>query len=148
MAATAKARTGHEMNTILLIEDEWAVRELFRIELASEGVNIVATGEADSIREKMRVLNPDLVILDIYMKGKLRWDVLVEIKKENPKVPLIVVNDFDDYSKDPRFMLVSDCWIKSDRFGDLKQKIREVLQGKQKSLLQRQRGEKENGKEE
>jgi len=147
MAATAKARTGHEMNTILLIEDEWAVRELFRIELASEGVNIVATGEADSIREKMRVLNPDLVILDIYMKGKLRWDVLVGIE-ENPKVPVIMVNDFDDYSKDPRFLLVDDFWIKSYCFDDLKQKIGEVQQGKRKILFPPQKGDKGNGKAE
>ena len=133
------------MNTILVIEDDWAVRELFTIELASEGVNIVATGEFDSIRERMRALNPNLVLLDIYMNGKLRWDVLVEIKEENPEVPVIMVNNFDDYSKDPHFILVNDCWIKSDLFDDLKQKIREVLQGKQKSLLQRQRGEKENG---
>ena len=94
-----KARTGHEMNTILVIEDNWAVRELFAIELASEGVNIVAIGEVESIREKIRASNPDLVLLDIYMKGKLRWDVWMDIKEENPKLPVIIVNDFDDYSQ-------------------------------------------------
>jgi DNA-binding NtrC family response regulator len=61
------------MDTILVIEDDWAVRELFASELASEGVNIVAIGEVDSIREKMRASNLDLVILDIYIEGRHRW---------------------------------------------------------------------------
>ena len=57
------------MNTILVIEDQWSVRELFAIELASERMNIVATGDVDSIREKIRASNHDLVLLDIFMKG-------------------------------------------------------------------------------
>jgi DNA-binding NtrC family response regulator len=121
------------MNTILVIEDDWAVRELFRIELAEEGFNIVAIGEVESIREKIRTSNPDLVVLDIYMKGKFRWDVLVDIKEENPKLPVIIATDFGNYTNDPRLLLVDGYWIKSYRFfDDLKQKIGEVLQGKQK----------------
>ena len=125
-------RPAHEMNTILVIEDDWAVRELFAIELASEGVNIVAIGEAESIREKIRASNPDLVVLDIYMKGKFRWDVLVDIKEENKKLPVIIVNDFDDHSNNPYPLLADGYWIKSYRFfDDLKQKIGEVLQRRQ-----------------
>ena len=124
--------TGREMNTILVIEDNWAVRELFAIELASEGFNIVAIGEVDSIREKMRDSNPDLVLLDIYMKRRLRWDVLVDIKEENRKLPVIIAAVFDDYSNPPHPLLVDDYWIKSYRFDGLKQKIGEVLQGKRK----------------
>ena len=120
------------MNTILVIEDDWAVRELFAIELASEGVNIVAIGEVDSIREKMRASNPDLVILDIYMKGRHRWDVLMDIKKDHPRLPVIIVTACVNCSNDPRLLLVDGYCIKSYRFDDLKQKIGEVLQGKRK----------------
>ncbi len=121
------------MNTILVIEDDWAVRELFTIELASEGVNIVAIGEVESIREKIRASNPDLVVLDIYMKGKFRWDVLVEIKEQNKKLPVIIATDFENYGNDPRLLSGDGYWIKSYRsFDDLKQKIGEVLQRKQK----------------
>ena len=141
-------RPAHEMNTILVIEDDWAVRELFAIELASEGVNIVAIGEAESIREKIRASNPDLVLLDIYMKGKLRWDVLADIKEENPKLPVIIVNDFEDYSNDPHFILVDEFWIKSACFAELKQKIGEVLQGKRKILFPPQKGGNGHGREE
>ncbi len=124
---------GHKMNTILVIEDDWAVRELLAIELASEGVNIVAIGEVESIREKIRASNPDLVVLDIYMKGKFRWDVLVDIKEENKKLPVIIATDFENYGNDPRLLSVDGYWIKSYRFfDDLKQKIGEVLQRKQK----------------
>ena len=146
MTATDKARTGHEMNTMLVIEDNWAVRELFAVELASEGVKIVPTGEVDSIREKIRASNPDLVLLDIYMKGKLRWDVLADIKEENAKLPVIIVNDFEDYSNDPHFILVDEFWIKSACFADLKKKIGEVLQGKRKIFSSPKKEEKDMAK--
>jgi DNA-binding NtrC family response regulator len=133
MAATDKGRTGHEMNTLLVIEEDWAVRELFATELASEGVNIVTIEEVESIREKIRALNPDLVLLDIYMKGNFRWDALVEIKEENKKLPVIIATDFENYGHDPRLLLADSYWIKSYRFfDDLKQKIGEILQRKQK----------------
>jgi DNA-binding NarL/FixJ family response regulator len=106
--------------------------------LASEEYNIVAIKEIELIREKIRASNPDLVLLDIYMKGKLRWEVLVDIKEENPKLPVLMINDFDDYTKDSHFILVDGSWIKSSRFDDLRKKIGEVLQRKQKSLFQPQ----------
>jgi hypothetical protein len=67
------------------------------------------------------------------MKGKFRWDVLVDIKEENKKLPVIIVTDFENYGNDPRLLSVDGYWIKSHRFfDDLKQKIGEVLQKKQK----------------
>lgn len=136
------------MSTIMIIDDHYAVRELFALELASEGYNIVTTGEVESIREKIKSSNPDLVLLDIYMKGKHRWDVLMDIKNENPKLPVIIVTVYDNYSNDPHLLLVDGCCIKSYCFADLKQKIGEVLQGKQESLFQPRKGEKGNGKKE
>ena len=120
------------MDTILVIEDDWAVRELFASELASEGVNIVAIGEVDSIREKMRASNPDLVFLDIYKEGRHRWDVLKDIKKGHPRLPVIIITACVNCSNDPHLLLADGYCIKSYRFNDLKQKIGEVLQGKRK----------------
>ena len=146
MAGADKARTGHEMNTILVIEDDYAIRELFAIELAAEGVNIVAIGKVESFRENIKSSNPDLVLLDVYMKGKLRWDVLMDIKKENPELPVIIVKDFEDYSYNPHPLLANGSWIKSYCFDDLKQKVEELLQRKQKIWFQPQKGDKANEK--
>jgi DNA-binding NtrC family response regulator len=66
--ATDKAGIGYKMYTIMIIDDKPGVRELFAVELASEGYNIVTTGEVESIREKIKLSNPDLVLLDLYMK--------------------------------------------------------------------------------
>ena len=57
----------------------------------------------------------------------------MDIKEENPKLPVLMINDFDDCTKDPHFRLVDGSWIKSCRFDDLRKKIGEVLQRKQKS---------------
>ncbi len=146
--ATDKAGIGYKMYTIMIIDDKPGVRELFAVELASEGYNIVTTGEVESIREKIKLSNPDLVLLDLYMKGKHRWDVLADIKNENPKLPVIIVTVFDNYGNDPHLLLVDGYCIKSYCFDDLKQKIGEVLQGKQESLFHPRKGEKGNGKKE
>jgi len=118
------------MNTILVIEDDWAVRELFAVELTSEGYNVVSIGEVESIKDKIESSRPDLVLLDIYRKGKDRWDVLNDIKKEDPRLSAIIVTAFDNYRNDPRLLLADGYVIKSSYFDDLKQKIREVLQRK------------------
>lgn len=124
---------GHEMDTILIIEDNWTARELFSIQLALEKYFVVATGEFEIIREKIRASKPDIVLLDLFMKGKLRWDVLTDIIDENPELPVMIINLFDNYGDDPHLLLVDGCVIKRYRMDDIKQKIGEVLRRKHDS---------------
>jgi hypothetical protein len=65
-----------------------------------------------------------------------RWDVLMDIKKDHPRLPVIIVTACVNCSNDPHLLLADDYWIKSYRFDDLKQRIGEGLQRKEKILFQ------------
>jgi len=44
----------------------------------------VATGQLESIRDSVERLKPDLIILDLYYRGEIRWDLLLEMKAFYP----------------------------------------------------------------
>ncbi len=108
------------------------------VELTSAGYNAITVEEAGSIREKIKVSSPDLVLLDLYMRGTHRWDVLMDIKKENPNLPVLIVTAFDDYRNNPRLSLADGYFIKSFCFDDLIQRIRETLRAKGRILSQKE----------
>ena len=134
------------MSTILIIEDDYAVQELFVDELASDGHNVVTAGEVESISAKIKSWNPDLVVADFYIRRRHRWDVLMDIKKEHPTLPVIIAAAYDYYRNDPRLLLADGYWIKSYCFDALKEKIGEVLQRKQTNPFPQQEERTEDGK--
>ncbi len=48
-----------------------AIRTLLIEELASEGHIVTAVGEKKSLREKVSIMKPDLLIMDIYLSGQV-----------------------------------------------------------------------------
>jgi len=119
------------MYTIMIIDDKTGIRELFALELASAGYGTVGIGEVELIKDKIKTSNPDVVLLDLYMKGKHRWDVLIDIKREHPHLPVIIFTGFDSYRDDPRLLLADGYLIKTFYFEALIQKIKSVLRSKQ-----------------
>lgn len=115
------------MANILIIDAQPYVRELLMQELAEEGYLVEATGDGVSIRELVRSSRPDLVLLDLCMKGNERWDVLRDIKQEDPQLPIIIFTAHDGYRKDPRLSQSNGYVIKSIYFDELKEKVAEVI---------------------
>ncbi len=119
------------MANILIIDDKPGVRRLFAEELAFAGYTVISTGDDKSAREMIKSSKYDLVLLDLYMKGKHRWDLLLDIKKQNPHLPVVIITAVDSYEQDPRLALADAFLIKSFYFNELKQKIAEILKRKE-----------------
>lgn len=119
------------MPNILIIDAHPYVRELLMKELMEEGYLVEATGDGVLIRELVRFSRPDLVLLDLYMKGSDSWDVLLDIKKEDPQLPVLIVTAHDNYMEDFRMSHADGYVIKSIYFDELKLKITEILNRKQ-----------------
>jgi two-component system LytT family response regulator len=85
------------MQKVVLIDDERLARsELKR--LLQEFPDVEVIGEAANANEgieKIELLNPDLVFLDIQMPGKTGFDMLSELEKA-PHV--IFVTAYDEYA--------------------------------------------------
>lgn len=79
----------------LVIADDHAVVRKGLIQIIAETQDIVVAGEADNgnrLLELIREINPDVVLMDIAMPGKSGWDVIIQLKSERPKLPVIILS--------------------------------------------------------
>jgi len=115
------------VHKVLVVDDEENFLKLYRMELGSEGyeVRIADSGEAavQSVNEQM----PDLVVLDVKMKGKDGLETLSELKQKNKKLPVILNTAYNTYKSNFESWLAEDYVVKSADLSELKHKIRELL---------------------
>jgi CheY-like chemotaxis protein len=115
------------MGKILILDEYSSVRELTSAELGNEGHLVVPIGKPSLIRELLKTLEPDLLLLDLHLGGVDRWDVLEGVKKEAPHLPILIFSAYEGYLKDARLTLADGFVMKSSCFDKLKQKVSEVL---------------------
>ena len=75
---------------ILVVEDENIIAEEIRVRLENLGYtisDIVSSGE-EAI-EKVAVLHPDLILMDIQLPDISGYDVTKKIKQINVKIPIV-----------------------------------------------------------
>ena len=119
------------MATILIVDDKPGVRQPLAEELAFQGYTVMAIGNVASVDEIIRFSKLDLIIMDPYMKGQHRWDLLLGIKHQDPHLPVLIVTDSASYRRDPRSTLAAGLLVKSFDLDALFQKIAEILQRKE-----------------
>jgi len=120
------------MASILIVDDQSYIQELFSQELMDEGYNVLSTGDAESAKVYVENSKPDLVLLDLCLNGFEGWDLLHDIKSKYPHLPIIIVTAYDTYVDDPRVSQAAGYVVKSFvHFDELKQKIADVLGLKQ-----------------
>ena len=116
------------MPDILIVDDQPYLQEFFSEELTNEGYGVVSVTDAESVRDYLRDSRPDIVLLDLYLNGFEGWDLLKELKNEDPKLPVLIVTAYDNYVNDPRLSEADGYVVKSFvQFDDLKQKIADIL---------------------
>ena len=116
------------MLTILLIDDQPHLQELFSQELSDEGYGVVSISDSKSAMAFLVNSKPDLVLLDLYLDGFEGFDLLRDIKAKHPELPVLIVTAYDSYMGDPRLSQCDGYVIKSfTALDDMKQKIAEVL---------------------
>ncbi|MCF8391912.1 MAG: sigma-54 dependent transcriptional regulator [Bacteroidales bacterium] len=82
------------MKSILVADDEFSIRRNVADLLSPLGYQISVAKDGIEAIEKFRRESPQLVILDINMPHKTGMEVLVEIKKINKEVPVIMFTAF------------------------------------------------------
>jgi len=109
------------MAKILAMDEYPSIRDLLLEELTEGGYVVVSTGDPNLIPELLRSFDPDLIILDPYVRGEMHWDLLERIKNQKPHLPILI---FADPYKEDSHQFQVDGWVaKSFLFDDLKQKI-------------------------
>ena len=97
-AAAAAERVPPGIGTVLVIDDEAAVRDLMQRFLTKEGFRVVlASGGEDGLR-LARELRPDAITLDVMMPGMDGWAVLSALKADRDvaDIPVVMLTIVDD----------------------------------------------------
>jgi len=80
------------MKKILVIDDEASIRSLLAKILEREGFFVITASDG---REGMKLVNTgpvDLVITDLIMPEKEGVEVILELRKEHPDIPVIAIS--------------------------------------------------------
>lgn len=81
------------MGTILIVDDDVDIVNLFRIFLSREGHTAISASDGNACLEKLRTVLPDLILLDIMMAPMDGWETLSAVKADprTRDVPVIMV---------------------------------------------------------
>jgi two-component system response regulator (stage 0 sporulation protein F) len=115
------------MKKILIIDDQPCIRELISEELSVEGYGTYGIGHAELAWKHLRFSQPDLVLLDLYLDGPEGFEVLGEIKRHYPHLPVIILTAYDTFFDDPRLSQADGYVLKSMYFNKLKEEIARVF---------------------
>ncbi|SHF87192.1 two component transcriptional regulator, LuxR family [Fodinibius roseus] len=83
------------MINIFIADDHPLVREGLKKVVKQSTIDIDVIGEAsgaDELMDKLRELEPDILILEIAMLGKSGLDVLKEVKDSYPDLPVLILS--------------------------------------------------------
>jgi two-component system, NarL family, response regulator LiaR len=122
-----------EVIRVLLADDHKLVRSgiraLLQVEAEFEVIGEAADGQ-EAI-EKARLLNPDVILLDLQMPRKTGIQAIEEIKRENSNARILVLTTFDDDSRVFAAIKVGALGylLKEARMNELFQAIRDVYNG-------------------
>jgi CheY-like chemotaxis protein len=97
--------------TILICEDEAALRELIRVSLG-EGYGFVEASDGVEALELAKSEKPDVVVLDLMIPGLSGLDVLAELRADENgnRVPVVVISAWSD-ARDEAFAAGADRFV-------------------------------------
>jgi CheY-like chemotaxis protein len=115
------------MKTILVADDEEAIRILLEEELQEEGYRVISVSNARDALKVVETEPLDLVILDIRMPGMDGLEALPRILGMKEGLPVILNTAYSQY-QDSFMSWAADAYVvKSSDLTELKQKIKELI---------------------
>jgi len=114
------------MAKILILDECPSTRNLLAEELAGVGNIVLSTGMPDLILEEMQVFNPEVAILDLFVKGKYRWDLFERVKNQNPDLPIILYSEHYP-NGDPHLNRLEGFIMKNFDLNEIRQCISAIL---------------------
>ena len=90
------------MLNILVADDDEKCRDSMQKVFEREGYQVESAADVDSALEAMRVHRFDRVVCDYRMPGKTGVDLLIELKKNQSNVPVMIVSACADAATEQR----------------------------------------------
>jgi DNA-binding NtrC family response regulator len=83
--------------TLLVIDDEAAIRDSFRRRLTAEGYTVLEAGSGLKAVERVERDHVDLVITDILMPGQEGIETIRSLHQRFPRLPIIAISGSPHY---------------------------------------------------
>jgi len=80
------------MKTILIIDDEESLCDSLGIMFKQEGFNVLTAGDGNKGIALLKDKQVDLVVTDMIMPEKDGFEIIIELKKLLPEIPIIAVS--------------------------------------------------------
>ncbi len=90
--------TDVEMENILVVDDEEAIREVVSTMLESKGYHCTSVPNGRAAQEQVKRSTPDLVLSDMIMPEMDGLKLLEWMRQYDPEVPVIMVTAIHDIS--------------------------------------------------
>jgi len=115
------------MKTILVVDDDEAIRTLLQEELEDDGYKVLIATNARDALKIVAAEALDLVILDIRMPGMDGLEALPRILGIKEGLPVIMNTAYSQY-QDSFMSWAADAYVvKSSDLTELKEKVRELI---------------------
>jgi two-component system response regulator (stage 0 sporulation protein F) len=117
------------MKRILVVDDEEAIRELYREELVEAGYQVDVAPDGLRALEMVEQAPPDLMTIDIKMPGMDGIELLRRVRQIHRNLPIIICTAYGDFRRDFGTW-ASDAYLtKSADLAELKSRVQEFLSG-------------------
>ena len=115
------------MKTILVVDDDEAIRGLLQGELEDEGYKVLIAANARDALKMVETEPLDLVILDIRMPGMDGLEALPRILGLKEGLPVILNSAYSQYQESFMSWAADAYVVKSSDLSELKTKVKELV---------------------
>jgi CheY-like chemotaxis protein len=115
------------MYKILVVDDEPAIRQLYRCEFEELGYRVHTTGDPAAALRALRDWRPDIVLLDIRLGKHNGLEVLRHMRAREPRLPAVIVTAYCGYRDDFTSWLADAFVTKSGDLTELKRVVATLL---------------------
>jgi len=133
MTAKSAQKLKSHQRRILLVDDHAIVREGFA-EIINSKPDLEVCGQANAAGRALEAVNrlrPDLVVVDLSLQGGSGLELIKQIKKLHPHLPMLVLSMHDEALYAERCLRAGALGyvMKQEEAGTVMQAVRSVLRG-------------------
>ena len=77
---------------VLLIEDDPALCQVFKLNLERRGVAVRVAHSTEEALDLLSQWHPDLLILDVSLPGRTGWDLLRALRASAQTIPTVIIS--------------------------------------------------------
>jgi CheY-like chemotaxis protein len=121
-----------EQKTVMIVEDDQAIREACQIKLQLDGLKVLSVGNGQEALEILKNNKPDLILLDLIMPKMNGFDFLEALRKDpehkNDRVVIMSNLGQETDIESGKKLGVEDYLIKANcSIGEIATKVKEWL---------------------